>query len=85
VPAAVGAVHTYSGGMNDDKAREVAEELYKQLKKDGADITQEFVMEHYQYWGYNPPFTLPMFRRNEVWVELTQEQADSVVNSGGLN
>jgi hypothetical protein len=71
LPAATGAVHRYSGSMGDEAALGWAERLGEQLREDGADAaTAEYVLSHYQFWGYNPPFTLPMFRRNEVWVPL---------------
>lgn len=50
--------------------------------EDSVFFTKEYVLNHYQYWGYNPPFTLPMFRRNEIWIELTTNQVDKIVNKG---
>lgn len=76
VPPAVGAVHRYSGRMNDDEAKRLAEQLAAELEKSGAQVD----VAQYEYWGYNPPFTLPMFRRNEVWIPMDQQQAESVVN-----
>ena len=77
LPPQVGVVHRYSGSLteklHDDKARA----LSAQLREDGIDrMTEDYVLQHYQFWGYNPPFTLPMFRRNEVWLELTREEVE---------
>jgi hypothetical protein len=80
IPPAVGAVHQYAGSYSQDNARKKAQELCQQLRKDGLDITEDFIMENYQMWAFNPPFTLPMFRRNEVWIELTEAQVDRLVN-----
>ena len=44
--------------------------LGKQLEKDGINMPD--ALEKFQFWGYNPPFTIPYFRRNEVWIPLTQ-------------
>jgi SOUL heme-binding protein len=84
VPPAVGAVHRYSGTLNMAVARDKARALALQLQHDGLDndngesvslsLKTEHVIESFQYWGYNPPFTIPMFRRNEIWVPLTEEQ-----------
>ncbi len=30
--------------------------------------------DKFQFWGYNPQFTLPHFCRNEVWVKLNNKQ-----------
>ena len=51
--------------------------LGKQLEKDGINMPD--ALEKFQFWGYNPPFTIPYFRRNEVWIPLIQEQADYLV------
>ena len=81
IPAAVGAVHRFSGSMEDNVSREMAKELATQLEKDGVDMSVEHALENYQFWGYNPPFTLPMFRRNEVWIELEQSQVDAILKN----
>lgn len=75
IPSETGAVHRFNGSMNDKGNRQVAKDLSAQLIQDGVDgITEEYVMEHFQFWGYNPPFTIPAFRRNEVWLKLNEDQ-----------
>lgn len=77
IPSEVGAVHRYNGSFNDKTNRAVAKELGDQLMKDGVPgITEDFVMDNFQFWGYNPPFTLPYFRRNEIWVKLNNDQVN---------
>jgi hypothetical protein len=76
IPPQTGAVHCYNGGWDNDRNKEVALDLGKQLMQDGVSITKDFVLDNWQFWGYNPPFTIPYFRRNEVWVELNGEQVD---------
>mmetsp|Transcript_20717 Transcript_20717/g.24702 ORF Transcript_20717/g.24702 Transcript_20717/m.24702 type:complete len:224 (-) Transcript_20717:281-952(-) len=81
LPPSVGAVHRYSGKANDVGNRVLAKALGDALVEDGVSgITEDYVMNNFEYWGYNPPFTLPWFRRNEVWVELSQEQVDELTN-----
>jgi len=81
VPAATGAVYRFSGSMDMDRSRDLAQRLGAQLREDGVALaSDEYVMEHYEYWGYNPPFTLPMFRRNEIWLELDAAAVDHLVN-----
>merc|ERR1712124_185201 len=76
VPPAVGAVHRFSGSLSDALNDKKAKGLSAQLRQDGIDrMTEEHVIQNYQYWGFNPPFTIPMFRRNEVWIDLTNEEA----------
>jgi hypothetical protein len=79
IPPQVGAVHQYSGSFSESHAQEMAKDLAIQLQNDGVEITTEYVLEHYQFWGYNPPFTLPFLRRNEVWVELSKGQVETLV------
>jgi hypothetical protein len=80
IPPAKGAVHRYSGSWSDESGRKMAKDLAAQLQKDGlSELTEEEVLERYQWWGFNPPFTLPMFRRNEIWVPLTDVQVEQLM------
>jgi hypothetical protein len=80
IPAQTGAVHRYNGAWDEEHNLQIALDLGNQLMNDGVDITKEFVLDHWQFWGYNPPFTLPYFRRNEVWIELGDDQVRSLLD-----
>ena len=79
LPSEIGAVHRYNGKynsvINEEKAQLLGRQLHSDLGlSDGVmDVNEEYVSEHYQFWGYNPPFTLPYFRRNEVWIPLRED------------
>mmetsp|Transcript_27564 Transcript_27564/g.40710 ORF Transcript_27564/g.40710 Transcript_27564/m.40710 type:complete len:232 (-) Transcript_27564:40-735(-) len=86
LPPALGVAHRYSGSFSAELSSQNAVKLFKQLQKDGLhSLTEEYVLSNYQFLGYNPPFCLPAFRRNEVWIPLTQAQADQLVNSVNKN
>mmetsp|Transcript_17020 Transcript_17020/g.30889 ORF Transcript_17020/g.30889 Transcript_17020/m.30889 type:complete len:275 (-) Transcript_17020:63-887(-) len=75
LPSEIGVVHRFNGSYKDPIKQEVAKEFAVQLMQDGVTgITQQYVMDNFQFWGYNPPFTLPHFRRNEIWLKLNDEQ-----------
>ncbi|KAL3937370.1 MAG: hypothetical protein SGBAC_007517 [Bacillariaceae sp.] len=74
VPPATGAVHTFSGSMSDGVANSKVVSLVEQLQEDGLDISKEDAMTNYLLWQFNPPFTIPALRRNEIWIPLTKEQ-----------
>jgi hypothetical protein len=80
IPSAVGAVHVFSGRYNDQITKKVAENLIHQLREDGVDLSEEDAMSTYEFWGYNPPFTIPAFRRNEVWIPLSEKDVSRLVN-----
>ena len=70
-----GVVHRYNGNYNSKINRQIAKDLGEQLISDGVPgITEDYVLEHFQFWGYNPPFTIPYFKRNEVWLKLDENQ-----------
>ena len=59
------AVIRFSGFNSPKKMDEEAEKLFRALKSNGIEIEGEpFLMR------YNPPWTLPFLRRNEVVVEV---------------
>lgn len=78
---ALGAVHRYAGSFEEKHNTEKAMDLMKQLNDDGISLPVEDSSDKVQFWGYNPPFTIPFLRRNEVWVELTQEQVESLMKT----
>ena len=83
VPPAVGAVHRYSGTFSEDTVRGRARALVETLRKDGAEFDIHAALNGYEFWGYNPPFTIPALRRNEVWVELSEEQVEKLTTMYG--
>ena len=59
------AVLRFSGFMNEDKIKKKTQELIQILKTSKIKYKNEpFFM------GYDPPWTIPLFRRNEVAVEI---------------
>lgn len=81
LPPAVGAVHRFTGSYDEESSRKMATWLARQLREDGVDMTEEDALEKYQFFGYNPPFTISFLRRNEVWIELTQEQVNDLTQN----
>lgn len=85
IPGRTVAVLTYSGWNNVDLEKVKYQTLSDLLHKDGLlndkknDKTDagnapngDSQEAPYQVAQYQPPFTLPWFRRNEVWVTLNQ-------------
>lgn len=82
IPPQAGAVHRFSGSINEDTTREKAIELAEQLMSDGLEnMSVDYVLDNYEFFGYNPPFTLPMFRRNEVWVALSEADIQKLLDN----
>ena len=81
LPPSRGAVYRYSGRSGGEHARGKAKLLADQLRSDGlTDLDSKKAIDTHQFWGYNPPFTLPPLRRNEVWIELSAEQVEALSN-----
>lgn len=86
LPPQVGAVHKFSGLVKQHQAREKVKALVNQLQSDGVQgVTEESALEQFLLWQYNPPFTIPNLRRNEVWLELTEEQVQELMKEKDLN
>lgn len=69
VPPQKTAVLRYGGWTNADKVREKTEKLRAMLARDGWKPASEFRSAQ-----YNPPWTPPPFRRNEIIVEIVRTQ-----------
>jgi len=65
--AAVLGVETFSGTWDTSAAKRRAEALARRLQGDGYTLKQD---APWQYFRYNPPWTIPAFRKNEVAVEI---------------
>lgn len=79
IEPSIGAVHTFTGSFNEEVYTKKAMELAEQLRSDGVKhMSDEEVKEKFQFWGYNPPFTIPFLRRNEIWIELSKEDFHSL-------
>lgn len=85
VPRKIVAVSRFSGSFSQSLFTSKLEDLYQKLKQDRVVMDSELVKEDdylgglpWSYAQYNPPFTLPMFRRNEVWIELNEHSFSKV-------
>lgn len=59
------AVLSYSGNSSSDRTKGKANELLTFLKRDNVSIIGEWTLQR-----YNPPFSLPWFKRNEIHVPV---------------
>lgn len=55
----------FSGSSNDNNIRQHHDILRQHVLERGLNVTGEPVLAF-----YNPPWTLPFLRRNEIWLEL---------------
>jgi hypothetical protein len=65
VPGRRVAALCFAGRRSEELIRRKMEELRDRVSKAGLPTRGEPV-----YAGFDPPWTLPMLRRNEVWIEL---------------
>jgi hypothetical protein len=71
VPAKRFAVLRFSGRVSHDKAQKKKQSLLSSLERDKVDTVGEPMLAQ-----YNPPWTPPPMRRNEVLVELSDAKLD---------
>jgi hypothetical protein len=67
IPAKQFVVITFSGMNSDENVKGHEEQLMKYVKANNLSVTGAP-----KYAFYNPPWTLPLMRRNEVMVEIEQ-------------
>eukprot|EP00923_Selenidium_pygospionis_P002000 GHVN01003079.1.p1 GENE.GHVN01003079.1~~GHVN01003079.1.p1 ORF type:complete len:211 (-),score=51.77 GHVN01003079.1:286-918(-) len=78
LPARRVAVVSFTGWLDEKVAEVKAKELEEMLREDEVSKVNEVGVGEWYYAGYNPPWTLPWFRRNEVhipvrWVNEVKE------------
>ena len=61
-------VKTWNGGWNDEVFEERKAELIKAVKDAGMS---EKLTDKWEVYRYNPPWTIPAFKKNEVAFEMT--------------
>lgn len=66
IPERMEAVLTYSGNFNAESAEKMRDKLVELLK--AKEIEHD--AEKYTYAGYNPPFTLPWMKTNEIHIPV---------------
>jgi len=66
-------VIVFSGRASDKKAEEKWQELSATLNANNIEITGEPLLNQ-----YNPPWTLPFLRRNEVMVAVSEASLPAV-------
>lgn len=73
IPARTVAVHTFSGNPSDEVVNEKASWLLHQVQQDGFKLAaepQDAFRRGWELARYNPPFTIPCLKTNEIQVQL---------------
>lgn len=78
IPAKKYAVMRFSWYRSDARIKRKQEQLLSALTRDGAAVGGSIA-----YAGYNPPWTPPWMRRNEVLIELEEITSKKTVLAGG--
>lgn len=65
VPSYKVAVHKFGAPINAERIKKKKKALKDKLKSENIDILSEPI-----FAGYNPPFSFPLFVRNEVMIEI---------------
>jgi hypothetical protein len=76
IPSARLAVRRFTGFVTEGEVARQKDALLSQLQLDGVeiDVPHGAVVPHVIF-QYNPPYTIPMVRRNEIAVPLVREDA----------
>lgn len=75
-PSAVMAVLSFSGYWNMGNVEEKKDELLSKIKSVSSESNEKIVVKsplEWDYFGYNPPWTLWFLRKNEVVIYLDQK------------
>uniref|UniRef100_A0A7S2G1N8 SOUL heme-binding protein n=2 Tax=Octactis speculum TaxID=3111310 RepID=A0A7S2G1N8_9STRA len=70
-PECLIAVATFSGWCSESVVKRHLQELVASTAKDGLSTGTDW-----QLAQYNPPFTLPWFRTNEIWLPIKNSEEE---------
>lgn len=71
------AVASFSGWCSENIVKQKLQDLILKCKNDRLVSDDQEVV--WQLAQYNPPFTIPQFRRNEVWVTLEGDKTEESI------
>lgn len=54
----MGAARTFNGSCDDTRAKGKAQQLIRQLQKDGVSLDEMSAIETFELWRFHPPFTI---------------------------
>ena len=63
---------TFNMSISTEKLNEKEKQLRDAAKRDGIELSTN--PNDVLYFGYNPPFTIPYFRRNEICIPIIHQQ-----------
>lgn len=64
------AAHIFSGSRSKEKNEKKANELRAWLRQ----LADYKYQDSYSFAGYNPPWTIPFFRKNEILIQLEKKE-----------
>lgn len=70
------AIIRYSGFSNDSKEAHTKEKLENWILKNDYQRKSNYMLAF-----YNPPFTPPISRKNEIWVRITWNSKDILITT----
>jgi hypothetical protein len=84
IPAARLAVRRFTGFVTEGEVARQKDALLSQLEMDGMeiDVPHGAVVPHVIF-QYNPPYTIPMVRRNEIAVPVRKEESKDLETEWG--
>jgi len=84
IPAARLAVRRFTGFVTEGEVARQKDALLSQLEMDGMeiDVPHGAVVPHVIF-QYNPPYTIPMVRRNEIAVPVREAEANALDKEWG--
>eukprot|EP00808_Paulinella_micropora_P027182 g8687.t1 len=88
LPAHLAAVRTYNGSHEMKIHEANAKALHAQVSK--AFASEEFALapnalETWRFAGYNPPFTIPYFRTNEILLDVVRKGTEGAASHTDLS